>query len=66
MKGTVEQLQSLLEHEGNGDAVKHAKFFRDKVIPAMNALRESGDALEALVPQDLWPLPTYREMLFVK
>ena len=36
----------LLEHEGNGDAEKHAKYFRDKVIPAMNALREVGDALE--------------------
>jgi len=45
---------------------KHAKWFRDKVVPAMQVLRESGDALEMLVPQDLWPLPTYREMLFVK
>ena len=32
----------------------------------MDALREAGDAIENLVPQDLWPLPTYREMLFVK
>ena len=32
----------------------------------MDALREAGDALESLVPQDLWPLPTYREMLFIK
>jgi len=56
----------LLEHEGAGDAEKHAKYFRDKVIPAMNALREVGDSLENIVPQDLWPLPTYREMLFVK
>jgi glutamine synthetase len=32
----------------------------------MNALREVGDDLEQLVPQNLWPLPTYREMLFVK
>jgi len=30
------------------------------------ALRETGDALENVVPQDTWPLPTYREMLFVK
>ncbi len=59
-------LQKLLEHEGNGDPVKHAKYFRDKVIPAMAALRDAGDALESIVPQDLWPLPTYREMLFVK
>jgi glutamine synthetase len=65
-KSRVEQLQALLEHEGNGNAFKHAKWFRDKVIPAMNALREAGDSLESLVPQDLWPLPTYREMLFVK
>jgi glutamine synthetase len=66
IKTCVDKLQELLEHESNGDAVKHAKYFRDKVIPAMNDLRESGDALEAVVPQDLWPLPTYREMLFVK
>ena len=46
--------------------MKHAKYFRDKVIPAMNALREAGDSLEAVVPHSLWPLPTYREMLFVK
>ena len=59
-------LQKLLEHEENGDAHKHAKFFRDKVVPAMEDLREAGDALENLVPQDIWPLPTYREMLFVK
>jgi glutamine synthetase type III len=32
----------------------------------MNALRESGDGLEGLAPHDTWPLPTYREMLFVK
>jgi glutamine synthetase len=66
IKSRVDKLQELLEHEGNGDAVKHAKYFRDRVIPAMNALRESGDGLEGLAPHDTWPLPTYREMLFVK
>ena len=65
-KQLVDKLQDLLEHEGNGEAEKHAKYFRDKVIPAMTALREVGDALEQIVPQTLWPLPTYREMLFVK
>jgi glutamine synthetase len=65
-KQRVDALEKLLEHEGAGDAEKHAKYFRDKVIPAMNALREVGDALENMVPQSLWPLPTYREMLFVK
>ena len=32
----------------------------------MAALREAGDSLEAIVPHDGWPLPTYREMLFIK
>jgi glutamine synthetase len=65
-KQLVDKLQDLLEHEGNGEPEKHAKYFRDKVIPAMEALRAVGDALENNVPQSLWPLPTYREMLFVK
>jgi glutamine synthetase len=65
-KSSVDHLQELLEHESNGDAVKHAKYFRDKVVPAMAALRETADGLETIVPQDLWPLPTYREMLFIK
>ena len=65
-KVSVDKLQNLLEHEANGDIVKHAKYFRDKVIPSMDALRDAGDSLEGIVPHDVWPLPTYREMLFVK
>jgi glutamine synthetase len=65
-KTTVDKLQHLLEHEANGDAGKHAKYFRDKVIPTMASLREIGDNLECIVPHDVWPLPTYREMLFVR
>ena len=65
-KVRVDDLQKLLEHEGAGDPLKHAQYFRDKVVPAMNALRESGDALECIIPHDVWPLPTYREMLFIK
>jgi glutamine synthetase len=39
---------------------------RDKVIPLMNRLRAIGDEIEVLTPHEIWPLPTYREMLFVK
>jgi glutamine synthetase len=45
---------------------KHAKFMRDKVVPAMVKLRELGDQLELMAPHATWPLPTYREMLFIK
>src|SRR3954447_20919085 len=65
-KTRVDALQALLEHDGSASPEKHAKYFRDKVVPAMVALRESGDGLECIVPQDVWPLPTYREMLFVR
>ncbi len=36
------------------------------VVPAMVTLRELGDQLELMIPHETWPLPTYREMLFVK
>jgi glutamine synthetase len=65
-KVRVDRLQELLEHDTNGTAEKHARYFRDKIVPAMNELRETGDSLECIVPHDTWPLPTYREMLFIK
>jgi glutamine synthetase len=65
-KRRTDKLQRELGHEGNGDAVKHAKHYRDTVIPAMSALRETGDELEVVMPHELWPLATYREMLFIK
>jgi glutamine synthetase len=60
----TEALAQELEHAGEGSAESHAKHYRDKVVPAMTALREAGDRIEQLVPHELWPLPTYREMLF--
>ncbi|MEM9658303.1 MAG: glutamine synthetase type III, partial [Planctomycetota bacterium] len=39
---------------------------RDLVIPAMQQVRACADELEGLVADDLWPLPTYQEMLFIK
>jgi len=64
-KTEADKLESLLDHNG-GSAEKHAKYMRDKVIPAMGRLRELGDQIEVLTPHEIWPLPTYREMLFVK
>ena len=65
-KRRADKLQRALDHEGHGSAEKHARHFRDVVIPAMTALRESGDSLELMIPHELWPLATYREMLFIK
>ena len=59
-------LEHALGHHADGDAYAHAKHMRDAVIPAMNAARAAGDRLEGLVSDEHWPLPTYREMLFIK
>jgi glutamine synthetase len=53
-------------HPHSGTAIKHAQYMRDKVLPAMDAVRELADQLEGIVADDLWPLPKYQEMLFVK
>ena len=66
--GLVEAIDALEQaqhtaHEA-GSVQKEARAFCDEVIPAQNALREVADELEALVADDLWPLPKYRELLF--
>ena len=48
------------------EGLKEAEYMRDKVIPAMDKTRETADQLERLVADDLWPLPKYSEMLFIK
>ena len=64
-KAQTDALAALLDHS-NGSAEKHAKYMRDRVVPAMEKLRGTGDEIEVLTPHEIWPLPTYREMLFVK
>ena len=50
-------------HEA-GSVPEEARVFVDEVIPAQNAVRAVADELETLVPDELWPLPKYRELLF--
>ncbi len=59
-------LTHSLDHTGDGDAYAHAKHMKEHVIPDMLNVREAADKLESMVSDDLWPLPTYREMLFIK
>jgi len=65
-KRSTDKLEHALGHETNGSAERHAKHFRDVVIPAMTGLRDAGDELEVAIPHETWPLATYREMLFIK
>lgn len=47
------------------DAYEQAVYYRDAVFKAMRALRIDGDKLETIIDSELWPLPTYAEMLFM-
>ncbi len=50
-----------------GDTIpEKAVHLSQVVLPEMNKVRELADKLEKMVPDDYWPLPSYREMLFVK
>ncbi len=57
--------QAAEKTEAIGDEKKKARFIADTLIPAMERVRGHCDALEELTPDGLWPLPKYREMLFI-
>ena len=57
---------NLAENQPEDSPAKWAVYIRDTVIPAMDDVRDVADRLEKLVADDLWPLPKYSEMLFIK
>ncbi|MDH3585057.1 MAG: glutamine synthetase III [Phycisphaerae bacterium] len=56
---------ALSSHE-TGDPQAEAVHYRDEVTPAILQVRHYADQLECVIADDLWPLPTYQEMLFIK
>ncbi len=64
-RSRTDALAAALDHSSSS-AARHAKYMRDTIVPAMAALRDLGDQLEVVIPHEIYPLPTYREMLFVK
>ncbi|BFR49854.1 glutamine synthetase III [Nitratidesulfovibrio sp. HK-II] len=65
MQAAVGDLEKKLEHEAASTHAE-AKHMCDVILPAMLKVREYADALEAVVADDLWALPSYQEMLFIK
>jgi glutamine synthetase len=53
-------------HPEDYGILTHARYMHDTVLPAMAAVREVADRLEKVVADDLWPLPKYSEILFIK
>jgi glutamine synthetase len=65
LDSSLVSLEKALAHESSG-AEAEAKHLKDEILPLMLALRGAADTLETLVADDLWPLPSYQEMLFMR
>ena len=73
ISGLIDELTDALDHLttqnaelGGDDVHSKAHHMRDNIIPAMAAVRSVADRLEKVLPDELWPLPRYRDMLFIK
>ena len=61
----LDQLKPLMDRvDAIQDIKEMAHAYHDAVVPAMAALRHPVDELELLVDKDLWPVPTYGDLLF--
>lgn len=64
-KMSLENLIKLMDDAGEVVGVdKHARYMRDVIVPAMEELRKPIDELEMIVDKDLWPMPSYGDLLF--
>jgi len=66
LRSAAVDLDRTVAAEAAGDLPARAAHMRAAVLPAMTELRRAADRLELLVDDALWPLPTYREMLFIR
>jgi glutamine synthetase len=66
LQASVVGLEAATGKHVTDGALAEAKHFCTQVVPAMLKVREAADSLEAIVDDDLWPLPTFQEILFIK
>lgn len=70
--GLLNEMQSaritLSDIEKKGAVMERGReqafYYREKVVPAMDALRKPADELERIVDKAYWPFPTYADLLF--
>ena len=80
VQSTIEEVGSLVDDlreaidalikenkdPGDGTIEERTRHMREEVLPAMKVTRRAADRLERVTPHDEWPLPLYREILFIK
>ena len=61
----LKELEKVTEEAANIEEYdKQALFYHDDVVPAMTALRAPVDRLEMIVDKEMWPMPSYGDLLF--
>lgn len=65
LSSALATLKAALSDESADSVLDEAKHAQEALLPAMDAVRAAADTLEAVVADDLWPLPTYQEMLYI-
>ena len=66
LENSIAALEKAVAQDAGHDLAAEAKHGCDVILPAMLEVRSCADQLEGIVADDLWPLPTYQEMLFIK
>ena len=65
LRAGLAELRAALAADAGESALAEAEHARDALLPAMSAVRAAADVLEGLVADNLWPLPSYQEMLYI-
>ncbi len=66
MMDTVRELDNVIGNHNFTTLEEHMQYCATTIRPMMDQVRKYADALEGEVPDDLWPLPKYQQMLFIK
>ena len=66
MVDAISKLESALARDDFASTEAHMQYFAQDIRSLMDEVREHADTLEGEIADDLWPLPKYQEMLFIK
>ena len=66
LRAGIAALDAAKAGEHDLEGLAEATYYRDQILPAMLQIRAAADDIETFIADDLWPLPTYQEMLFVR
>jgi glutamine synthetase len=66
LEDALEDLRAQNAELGGDEVSSKVVHMRDRVIPAMGRVRNVVDRLEKVIPDDLWPIPIYRDMLHLR